>query len=460
MSSRCCNIGNVKVASRFLDRSAFTGTLRNQSWGLDTDAKGWLARHCGRVLHNAAVVKFTTTNRQSDVWRTNLDGTRNALELCRTLGVRDFHYMSTAYVCGTRCGVIRESELEVGQAFRNDYEHSKYLAEVLVRSADFIDPPTVYRPTVISGDSVTGFTNTFHGISAYMRLLYTLLSKVRPDRNGRRHAPLRLPLNGDERRNVVPVDWVSASVCRLLSDPSHRGRTFHLAPRDPITPRKFFAAAYEFFDADGYDFCGQDWQLPVDATVAEKAYQSHLKPYSAYEHTDPKFDAINLEQFAGNPPCPEISPSMVHRYLKFGAEDRWGKRPPSSPQVTVWAEDLLRQAIQDAGSTWSPPNNVAGKLGLNVVGPGGGQWRLEFLPSRSPKLLAGWSPDMHQVQQISIEALVRLAGRTGASPPQSVESSVCSTTPTQIRRSRALVRKLAASLNGDRTLTGAYRRAG
>ncbi len=428
------------------------GDVTDPALGLDADARNWLDRHCGRVVHNAAVVKFTTTNRQSEVWRTNLDGTRHTLDLCRTLGIREFHYLSTAYVCGTRDGVIRECELEMGQSFRNDYEHSKYLAEVLVRSADFIDPPTIYRPAVISGDSLTGFSKTSHGISAYMRLLHALISKVQPDQSGRRHVPLRLPLDGGERRNVVPVDWVSASICRLLGQPNYHGRTFHLVPRSPLTPRKFFTAVYEFFRAYGFEFCGQDWQPPADATAAERAYQAHLKPYASYEHTDPRFDAIHAEHFAGNPPCPEIDHSLVHRYLKFGAANGWGRGQGQAPRVTVWAEDLLRQAIQHAGTSWSLAGRCCGTLGLDVVGPGGGPWRLEFTRTHPPRLMAGWSPDVDRVERISVEALVQLAGRSAQGPGEPPAAGVCFATPTQIRKSGAFVRKLAAQLEGDRQL--------
>ena len=304
------------------------GDVTELSLGLDADRQQWLARHCTRVIHNAAVVKFTTSHRHSELWKTNLDGTRHVLELCRELGLRDFHYMSTAYVCGRRQGVIREAELEMGQEFRNDYEHSKYLAEKLIRAADFIAPATIYRPAVIAGDSRTGFTSTFHGINAYMRLLHALISKTRPDAEGRRYAPLRIALDGNERRNVVPVDWVSETVCHLLDNPANRGRTFHLAPRTPITPRKFFDAAYRYFNAHGYEFCGRDWGSSADTTVSERAYQAHLKPYEDYEHTDPHFDTANLDRFAGDVPCPTIDETVLHRYLRFGEQGRWGKRPP------------------------------------------------------------------------------------------------------------------------------------
>jgi nucleoside-diphosphate-sugar epimerase len=262
--------------------------------------------------------------------------------------MHNFHYLSTAYVCGKRQGVISENELEMGQDFRNDYEHSKYLAEKLVRDDEFIAPATIYRPAVIAADSRTGYTNTYHGISVYMRLLSRLMSVTPPDKDGRRHAPLRLAVQGDERRNVVPVDWVSKVICHLIDQPAAHGRTFHLAPRIPITARKFFDAAYRYFNAYGVEFCGKDWSFGAETTVFEKALLKHGAPYRDYELTDPKFCTANLDRFAGHLPCPVLDESILHRYLRFGEHDQWGRRRSPARAAGPWADDLARDTVSSA----------------------------------------------------------------------------------------------------------------
>jgi thioester reductase-like protein len=309
-----------------------TGDVTAANLGLDAHEMHWLGRSCSRIIHGAAIVRFMATSDQTEPWQTNLEGTRRTLELCRKLGVREFHYISTAYVCGQREGLILESELDMGQSFRNDYERSKYLAEKLVREADGIAPPTIYRPVVISGDSQTGYTNTYHGIYVYLRLLHLLMSTTPQGRDGRRHAPLRVALNGDERRNVVPVDWVSKVICRLLDTPAARGRTFHLAPRTQLTTREFFAATYRYFNAHGYEFCGRGQEPTNDKTRFEDAFLAHRTPYENYESTDPQFDMTNLEDVCVDSTCPPIDEAVLHRYLRFGVEDRWGKGSKSDGQ--------------------------------------------------------------------------------------------------------------------------------
>ena len=66
---------------------------------------------------------------------------------------------------------MRENELIVGQEFGNIYEESKACGEMLVRQADFLDCYTIFRPSIIVGDSETGFSTTFHGFYTPLRLL-------------------------------------------------------------------------------------------------------------------------------------------------------------------------------------------------------------------------------------------------------------------------------------------------
>ncbi|MEM9660572.1 MAG: hypothetical protein AAF961_19575, partial [Planctomycetota bacterium] len=172
--------------------------------------------------------------------------------------------------------------------------------------------------------------------------LHLLMNNTRSERDGRRHAPLRIALNGDERRNVVPVDWVTEAICRLLDNPYARGRTFHLAPRVPLSTRDFFAAAYRYFNAYGFAFRGPDWRPNGDATTYEETFLAHRSPYEEYETSDPCFDISNLERFAPRLPCPRIDQQVLHRYLRYGAEQRWGKAPLRHSRRTIPLSGVAR----------------------------------------------------------------------------------------------------------------------
>jgi thioester reductase-like protein len=78
--------------------------------------------------------------------------------------LRRLHYVSTCYVSGRWAGIFRETDLVKGQRFNNFYEETKYLAEVAVAAArDNGLPTTIYRPSVVGGDSTTGATQKYDG---------------------------------------------------------------------------------------------------------------------------------------------------------------------------------------------------------------------------------------------------------------------------------------------------------
>src|SRR5436309_3470078 len=85
-------------------------------------------------------------------------------ERCAARGaLRRFAHVSTAYVAGTHEGTFSEADLYVGQSFRNAYERSKYEAERLIRDrVDRLPAVTVVRPSIIVGESRTGWTPAFN----------------------------------------------------------------------------------------------------------------------------------------------------------------------------------------------------------------------------------------------------------------------------------------------------------
>lgn len=354
------------------------GDILKPNLGLSPGAVDWVRDNCPRMIHGAAVLKFQGADRTEDPWKTNLGGTENVLAFCRHTDIRDFHYFSTAYVCGNRTDLVRESELDVGQDFRNDYERSKFEAEHAVRNAPFFDQLTVYRPAVISGDSQTGHTTSYHGLHTYLRLMSLLVPMVEPDENGVRHTPIRLPMTGDEHRNVVPIDWVADVVSRLLDTPEAHGKTYHLTPRIHLTPRRIIDCCCSYFNSHGVQYCG-DLGVSENMNGFEQTYFSGVALYESYNSTDPKFDNSNLLEFASDLPCPEIDETVIHRYLAFGMADRWGKRRNRDIESPSALVDFLRDAsVATMHQDHVKPSELQARagLGLDILGPGGGQWRL------------------------------------------------------------------------------------
>lgn len=344
------------------------GNISEPQFAFSEKDAAWVKSHCDKIIHSAAILEFYGEDRNGEPWRTNLGGTRHMIQLCKDLNILDIHYVSTAYVAGMQDKPIMEDSLAAGQTFRNDYEESKFLAEQEVRAIDFAKHVTVYRPAVISGDSVTGYTNTYHGIYLYLRLMAVMIPAQPADENGMRHTPIRLRMDGTERRNIIPVEWVSAVTVRIFESEEARGGTYHMAPDKAMTSKDMIEWCSEYFSAVGAELCGRDFEPEEnregneDQWMFERMITENMGTYEPYERTDNIFDMTNTKRFAGDIVCPEIDRTVMYRYIEFGDKDRWGKSRPERLNNSLW----LSEAVESVEST-----EVS--FGLDVAGPGGAQ---------------------------------------------------------------------------------------
>ena len=175
------------------------------------------------AAHHLAAVYDLAVPRELGL-RVNLHGTRNVVRfLTECPRLERLHYVSTCYVSGTATGVFGEDDLDVGQAFKNHYEETKFLAEMEVARSGL--PVTVYRPSIVVGDSRTGETGKFDGP------YFTLTAMERIPSPG-----LFFKIgSGLNPANVVPVDFVTEALALLSASPDSRGRTYHLADPHPLS---------------------------------------------------------------------------------------------------------------------------------------------------------------------------------------------------------------------------------
>lgn len=392
------------------------GDVCREGLGLSADDHAWVEQHVDRLIHNAASLTFHGADRSGEPWRTNLHGTLHVLDFCRTTGIRNFHYVSTAYVAGARTGTIDEADLDCGQTFRNEYEESKFLAEKAVRSAPFLDQLTVYRPAVIAGDSTTGYTSTYHGLYMYLQLIAVINRNTEPDEHGVRHTNMRLNMTGDEPRNIVPVDWVSEAITSIFGNPDLHGKTYHLSPVHRLTPREIIEAGYRYFNSTGVEYCGAELTIDQAVSAAERAAHENKSMYEAYEHSDPVFDTTNLQRALPDTPCPVIDQAMLHRFWKYGEEDRWGRRKPAAIQAPARISEMLidrgHEILERAIRDQLIPEESQVALGLDIVGPGGGQWTIHRDPQHGIRIERGLPANDCPVLHGTIEKLSGIVAKS------------------------------------------------
>lgn len=173
---------------------------------------------------------------KDEIWSVNLEGARNVIDAALEMeNLERLNHFSTAFVAGKRTGVIMEEELEEAQSFRNLYERTKYEAEKAMREAMAHVPISVFRPSIVVGDSGTGEIDRMAGPYYLMNLIIQMPESV----------PILMPGKGDKPLNLVPIDFVCESMHRISRRDDTAGQTFHLCDPNPLSARQVFELVAE-----------------------------------------------------------------------------------------------------------------------------------------------------------------------------------------------------------------------
>jgi thioester reductase-like protein len=304
-----------------------TGDVGLPNCGLDDATYRRLLAETTRVIHSAATVRFDHS--LDEARRINVEGTRRILDFAsEARQLRSLAYVGTAYVAGEREGLVRESELAVGQSYRNTYEQTKAEAEALVQSRLGSIPGVILRPSIIVGDSRTGATSSF-------KMMYWPL-KIYARRLWR-----TVPGFPDAVLDVVPVDYVAASVARLAFDEAAMGSTVHLCagPRGSATIQQIARRAADYF------------QVPEPRYVDPRFFFAAIRPllflllwgrkrrvlrdgraYRDYFTMRMQFDTSNAERLlepSGVRPPPVLD--YLDRLFHYCVASDWGRKAVSIP---------------------------------------------------------------------------------------------------------------------------------
>jgi thioester reductase-like protein len=295
--------------------TALAGELTAPRLGLESSRWDRLTNEVSTIVHSAASVSFTLPIEQAR--SINLAGTQRMLELAeRADGLDRYAHISTAYVAGTHEGRFHEFDLDVGQAFRNTYEQSKFEAEHLVRSAGV--PYTILRPSIIVGERRSGWTSAFNVLYWPLRALSRGLFSAVP-------AIPSAPVD------VVPVDYVADAIYALCAGNDGVGETFHLtAGHDASTIQEIAHAAARYF------------KRPLPQVLSPSEFASRVSPdreRSAMEAGTAYFPYFAVRTVFDNtatrarlePAGIRAAPlgDYLERLLDFATRSRWGKSPIS-----------------------------------------------------------------------------------------------------------------------------------
>ena len=194
----------------------FPGDITSAKFGLGEDDYARLVKTTDSIIHCAA-----SLNRKSEksCLNVNLRGTLEVIQLATRAredhSFRRFSHVSTVAVAGRRANeVVQEDHsIDWNLSDYDPYARTKKFCEHMVRELLPGTPITIFRPSIVLGDSRRPETNQFEMVRAFVFLA---------------GLPV-LPFRPADKIDIVPVDFVADSIATLHQKPKPAHDTYHLS---------------------------------------------------------------------------------------------------------------------------------------------------------------------------------------------------------------------------------------
>jgi thioester reductase-like protein len=194
----------------------FRGDLTAPGFGLDRDEYDRLVHTTDSVIHCAA-----SLNRKSEksCLNVNLRGTLEVLTLARQAehyhGLRRFSEVSTVAVAGKRQNevVTEDRSIDWERSDYDPYARTKKFCEHMMRVLLPETPKTVFRPSIVLGDSRHAETTQFDMVKAFVFLA---------------GLPV-LPFRPTDKIDIVNVDFVAEAISTLHQKDRPEHEIYHLS---------------------------------------------------------------------------------------------------------------------------------------------------------------------------------------------------------------------------------------
>jgi thioester reductase-like protein len=304
--------------ANFENLEVFEGDITMPGLGLDEAGLQRIITTTDEIWHCAASLSFLDEDRDQ-IFRMNVGGTQHILEFVQRTRTKRLQHVSTAYVAGNRSDLALESEIDVGQRFKNPYEESKCQAELMIAAAhrQGTISASVYRPSVVIGDSRTGRVTHFHGVYAFIRGLWAALERLRRRMPAAEtiHLPLRVVGSETTTLNFVPIDYVVDAMVAIAVNPNSAGGTYHLVNPAPTENRLWLSRICRVLRVDGIKLVSEDSFLTSPMTKLEALFRKQMAFYYQYLEGEPRFDgrqAIDALKSTGIH-CPAVTVDFIDK---------------------------------------------------------------------------------------------------------------------------------------------------
>jgi len=246
------------------------GDITSKNLGLRKKQYRDLARKIDTIIHSAA-----STNLMMDyenLEKINVRGTGEVMEFAAECSRQGTHvkvnHISTAFVFGDSSGVFKEEELQKGQDFNNNYERSKYKAEMVINDyrASGIDID-VFRPSIILGRYTDGMTTNFKMLYQPMQLFSKELLEVIPAMHG-------------SIMHIINVDTAARSIMEICRKNRKRNTNYHITSQKSLDLETTVNISADYFEFNAPEFI---YDNPASLLVEYTGVQRMLiGPYLPY----------------------------------------------------------------------------------------------------------------------------------------------------------------------------------
>jgi len=197
----------------------FCGDITSPRFGLELGDYDRLVHTTDSVIHCAA-----SLNRKSEksCLNVNLRGTLEVIQLARQSqyyhGLRRFSNVSTVAVAGKRSHevIVEDRAIEWERSDYDPYARTKKFCEHMVRELLPDVPLTIFRPSIVLGDSRYPQTTQFDMVRSFVFLA---------------GLPV-LPFRKRDRIDIVNVDFVADAISTLHMKPDPEHDIYHLSSGD------------------------------------------------------------------------------------------------------------------------------------------------------------------------------------------------------------------------------------
>lgn len=335
----------VPESSRY---TVIEGAMEAPRFGLSDARYHFLCSSADEVVHCAANTSFAERKR-AEVETGNVGTMKNLIAFFADGHAYFLHHISTAYAAGKTEGVCGEENREPAE-FNNVYEETKHRSEVLARAfcASHGIRLSIYRPTIVYGDSETGRSLRFNALYfpvktvVFLRDLFARdLSEnngkkaaglgITPVSGGRIHLPIRLRKITGGSMNLIPIDYFERAFFALFQE-AHCGGMFTLACDEPASLDTLVRFVNEKFGIEGV--VATDGNGSADEkNPLETLFASAIEPYRPYMQDRRLFSNENARSIlrAKNIVCPPFTYDIFSRCMDFAVSANWGKTLFSDP---------------------------------------------------------------------------------------------------------------------------------